>query len=108
LQDLKGKAPANSKPEETPALRIVFSLLRSQLCQRSNGHLVLALHLLEIVLSASKAQPARIPAPAPVGAPELPAVPEEGEPSVPRPSSSTQPADTNMDGELLETWRHFN
>jgi len=53
-----------------------------------------ALHLLEIVLSASKPQPA--PA-APAAAPELPAVPEGEEEGAPSPSAA--PADTNMDGE---------
>jgi len=40
VQDLKGKAPANRTPQETTAFQIVFTLLRSQLCQRSNSHLV--------------------------------------------------------------------
>ena len=98
--DLKGKAPANRKQQDTPAFRILFTLLRSQLCQRSNSHLVLALHLLEIVLSASKPRPA--PAATAV-ATELPPVQEGEEEGAPSPAPAAPPADTNMDGKPFFT-----
>ena len=82
----------------------MFSLLRSQLCQRSTSHLLLSLSLLEIVLEAAKPF-RRFSAPAAPAAPlQLPAVPEEGEPAQPSGTASAQPtqdADTNMDGASL-------
>ncbi len=80
---------------DSPAVEIIFSLLKSQLCQRSTSHLLLALSLLELVLLAAKPQP-QAPAPAPA-ARELPAVPEEAEPAQPNGSAGEQAAqDTDM------------
>lgn len=85
---------------ESPAVQIIFSLLSSQLCQRSTSHLLLALSLLELVLTATKP-----PAPEPAAAArELPVVPEEGEPAQPSDSAGPQIAqdtDTHMEGKLL-------
>ena len=83
-------------------MEIIFSLLRSQLCQRSTSHLLLALSLLELVLTAAKPQPkAVVPTPA---SKELPAVPEEGEPAQADTSagpSNAQDIDTPMEGMSL-------
>ena len=82
---------------ESPAIQIIFSLLKSQLCQRSTSHLLLALSLLELVLSATRPQ---APQPPPA-ARELPAVPEEGEPAQASDSVGRQAAtdtDTPMEG----------
>lgn len=79
MQNAKGKGRAGDAMVDSPAVEIIFSLLKSQLCQRSTSHLLLALSLLELVLTAAKPQP-QAPAPAPA-ARELPAVPEEGEPA---------------------------
>lgn len=84
---------------ESPAIQVIFSLLSSQLCQRSSSHLLLALSLLELVLTAIKPGP-RVPEPAP-STRELPVVPEEGEPAQPNDSAGPQTAldtDTHMEG----------
>lgn len=101
IQDAKGKGRAGDAIIDSPAVEIIFSLLRSQLCQRSTSHLLLALSLLELVLTAAKPQP-KASAPAPASK-ELPAVPEEGEPAQADASagpSTAQDTDTPMEGGL--------
>ena len=93
LQDPKGKGRAADAEVESPGVEIIFSLLSSQLCHRSTSHLLLALSLLELVLTAAK--PPSMPPPS--ASRDLAAVPEEGEPARPSTSNGPQAAqDTNM------------
>ena len=97
VQDPKGKAIAAPAPD-VPAIQVLFGLLGSTLCLRSNSHLILALHLLEIIMGACKQQPAR-PA---GGSRELPMVPENEEPS-PAPGTAqaaagAEPSNVPMEG----------
>ena len=106
VQDPKGKSIAGPAAD-VPAIQVLFGLLGSRLCLRSNSHLVLALHLLEIVMGACKPQPAR-PGGQPSGdSRDLPMVPENEEPGpAPAPQGSAQaaagaePSDVPMEGAL--------
>ena len=104
LQDPKGKSIA-APPADVPAIQVLFGLLGSTLCLRSNSHLILALHLLEIVMGACKPQPARPGGQASGGSRDLPMVPENEEPG-PAPTPETAQAaagaelsDVPMEGE---------
>ena len=84
VQDPKGKSIAQEQ-KEVSSIEVLFGLLGSTLCERSNSHLLLVLLLLDIILTAAKDKAPK-PAQQPAAPRELPAVPENEE--------SGQPAST--------------
>lgn len=115
LQDPKGKSIAEEQ-REVSSLVVLFGLLGSTLCERSNSHLLLVLALLEIILTAAREKASK-PAQLPTAPRDLPAVPENEESG--QPAAATPPApqlaaaDARPQGEplsidLLAPWQRYN